>query len=176
MSVQHWACSWIALLLLSGCGPTDPDGAVPAEATDCAVDSGAEPSDVRMVEVGDAAQDFLPYAEGSAVPLVEGYQGLWMITPWVRVAATPEDGDEGCFVVRLEHEFLGDLASDPNAQGGTQLNVHFVREGSFLISDGALYHPFTLDAQTLSGQDIHFRVEVTAKTFVGESDVNITLQ
>lgn len=129
------------------------------------------------MEIGDASSgELVPYSNGGAVELVLGNQGSMMITPWVRVDALEGDAEEACFVVRLENEMEGPLAEDPDAVKSNQFNVQFLRKGSFFLSDGALYHPFSWDRETLAGEKMKLTANVRGDGFEGTKSVNIVLE
>jgi hypothetical protein len=168
----HISLSLLAALL-SGCGG-EP---IPEEASDCPTQFGKDITETRGVEIGDASSgEFVPHADGAKVPLILGAQGSVMITPWIRVEAGPDDGEEACHLVRLQDELEGPLAEDSDALGALQLNVQFVKEGSFLVSDGALYHPFAWDREALEGQKMKLTAIVRGDGYEGTKSVNIVLE
>ncbi len=99
-----------------------------------------------------------------------------MITPWVQVEALPGDAEETCHVVRLANEFEGPLADDPEGIAAAQFNIQFIKTGSFLVSDGALYHPFAWDRETLEGQKLELAVTVRGDGYEGTKSVSIVLE
>lgn len=163
--------------LLSGCGPEDPGHTVPDQAPDCPTQFGEETMETRQVDIGDASSgEMVPYLEGESVPLVRGSQGLSMITPWMRIGAAKDDGQDACCVVRLDNEYEGSFADDPEAIGSNQFNVQFVRQGAHFLSDGALYHPFGPDHEKLVGQAVTLTAKVRCDGFEGARTVGVTLE
>ncbi|WP_437672168.1 hypothetical protein [Sorangium sp. So ce131] len=165
------------LASLSACGPTDGDPSIPAEARDCPTLFGKDFTETRAVDIGDASSGtFVPYADGTSVHLILGNQGAMMITPWVQVEALPGDAEETCHVVRLANEFEGPLADDPDGLASAQFNVQFIKAGAFLVSDGAFYHPFVWDRETLEGQKVELTVTVRGDGYEGTKSVSIVLE
>ncbi|WP_438005083.1 hypothetical protein WME89_41070 [Sorangium sp. So ce321] len=165
------------LASLSGCGPVDSEPSIPAEASDCPAQLGEGSTETRAVDIGDASSGtFVPYADGTSVKLILGNQGSMMITPWVRVEALPGDAEETCHVVRLANELEGPLADDPDGLASAQFNVQFIKAGSFLVSDGAFYHPFAWDRETLEGQKLELTVTLRGDGYEGRKSVNIVLE
>lgn len=164
-------------LALGGCGPIDGDPPIPEEASDCPTQFGKPFTETREVEVGDASSGtFQPYTDGAKVALFLGNQGSQMITPWIRVPALADDAAETCHVVRLQNEFEGPLADDPDGLDSAQFNVQFLKQGAFLMSDGALYHPFVWDRETLTGQKLELTVTVRGDGYEGVTSVSIVLE
>ncbi|WP_437799195.1 hypothetical protein [Sorangium sp. So ce693] len=165
------------LASLSGCGPVDRERSIPAEASDCPTLFGEDFTETRAVDIGDASSGtFVPYADGSSVKLILGNQGSMMITPWVQVEGLPGDAEETCHVVRLANAFEGPLADDPEGIAAAQFNIQFIKTGSFLVSDGALYHPFAWDREALEGQKLELAVTVRGDGYEGTKSVSIVLE
>ncbi|WP_437875803.1 hypothetical protein [Sorangium sp. So ce513] len=165
------------LASLSGCGPVESESSIPAQARDCPTLFGEDLTETRAVDIGDASSGtFVPYADGAGVRLILGNQGSMMITPWVQVEALPGDAEETCHVVRLANRFEGPLADDPSGLASAQFNVQFINTGSFLVSDGAFYHPFAWDRATLEGQDLELTVTVRGDGYEGTKRVRIVLE
>ncbi|WP_437992621.1 hypothetical protein [Sorangium sp. So ce145] len=165
------------LASLSGCGPVDAEPSIPAEASDCPALFGEDFTETRAVDIGDASSGtFVPYADGASVRLILGNQGSMMITPWVQAEALPGDAEETCHVVRLANEFEGPLADDPRGLAAAQFNVQFIKTGPFLVSDGAFYHPFAWDRETLEGQKLGLTVTVRGDGYEGTKSVGIVLE
>ncbi|XXT22826.1 hypothetical protein WME94_14870 [Sorangium sp. So ce429] len=165
------------LASLSGCGPIDGKPSIPAEASDCPTQFGRDFTETRGVDIGDASSGtFVPYADGARVQLILGNQGSMMITPWVQVEALPGDAEETCHVVRLANEFEGPLADDPDGLASAQFNVQFIKAGPSLVSDGAFYHPFAWDRETLEGQKLELTVTVRGDGYEGTKSVSIVLE
>lgn len=175
--IQALLASISTLVLLTGCGPSDPEPTVPDQAPDCPTQFGEETMETRAVDIGDASSGKLvAYSEGEGVPLVRGGQGLSMITPWVRIAAAEDDAEDACCVVRLENEYEGAFADDPESIGSNQFNVQLVREGAHFLSDGALYHPFGPDHDKLVGQTVKLTAKVRCDGFEGARTVSVALE
>ncbi|WP_437733595.1 hypothetical protein [Sorangium sp. So ce1335] len=169
------ASSFLASLL--GCGPVGSEPSIPAEASGCPTLFGEDFTETRAVDIGDASSGtFVPYADGAGVQLILGNQGSMMITPWVQVEALPGDAEETCHVVRLANRFEGPLADDPSGLTSAQFNAQFVKAGSFLVSDGAFYHPFAWDRETLEGQKLELTVTVRGDGYEGTKSVSLVLE
>ncbi|WP_438016067.1 hypothetical protein WMF18_35265 [Sorangium sp. So ce315] len=165
------------LASLSGCGPAGGEPSIPAEASGCPALFGEDLAGTRDVDIGDASSGtFVPYADGTRVQLILGNQGSQMITPWVQVEALPGDAEETCHVVRLANRFEGPLADEPDGLASAQFNAQFIKTGSFLVSDGAFYHPFAWDRETLDGQELELTVTVRGDGYEGTKSVRIVLE
>jgi hypothetical protein len=165
------ACA-LTVAAMAGCGP-----AIPEQAEDCPTDFPEDFPEERSVEAGDTSSgQFVPYGDGAEVTLLQGGQGAIMIAPSVRVKATPGDGDEACYRVRLENDYLGALPQDPEEFDANQFTATFIRAGDFLVSDGALYHPFVRQREDLEGITMGLTTVVQGDGFEGSKTVKITLK
>jgi hypothetical protein len=170
----------LVVALLAGCGP--PSGAIdpqltPSEAGACPTKFEESFPETRAVDIGQGGPaGFSPYDDGLEVEVIQGNQGAFMITPWVRVKASPADGDEACFRVLLESDYQGALPQDPEGFDASQSNVRFVRDGGSLISDGALYNIFSHDRDELEDIEVLLTLTVQGSGFEGTRTVHIVLK
>jgi hypothetical protein len=156
----------ITSALLLGCPSPGPA----EQASDCPTKFLDDFPDSREVALGDVSTGtFTPYADGATITLIQGDQGLFMITPAVEVEARPSDGDEACFRVTLDAE----LADD---EIGLQANVTFVKDGALLRSDGAIYHPLGDAREELEGRDLSLTAIVQGEGFEGKHNVKLILK
>jgi hypothetical protein len=156
----------ITAVALAGCPPPGPA----EQATDCPTQFANDFPDMRAVEIGDGSTgDFTPYADGDTIALIKGNQGLFMITPAVRVQAMPGDAADACFRVNLDAKFGKDDI-------GLQANVHFIKDGELLVSDGAIYHPLGDSRAELEGLDLLLTATVQGEGFEGTHNVKLVLK
>jgi hypothetical protein len=144
----------------------------PAEqATDCPTKLTSDFSDTRKVAIGDGSTgSFKPYEDGNTIALIQGNQGLFMITPALQVEARPGDSEEACLRVTLDAEVL------PDEEIGLQANVTFVKQGGLLVSDGAIYHPLGDAREELEGRDLSLTAIVQGEGFEGKQNVMLVLK
>lgn len=156
----------ITSIALLGCPSPDPA----EQASDCPTKFANDFPDTREVAIGDVSTDtFTPYADGATITLIQGDQGLFMITPAVQVEARPSDADEACFRVTLDAEL-------PDDEIGLQANVTFVKDGARLRSDGAIYHPLGDAREELEGREVSLTAIVQGEGFEGKRNVKLILK
>ena len=140
------------ILALSGCSeppPAPSDVPEPAERCALAGDGPAEPRTVEIGELVDGA--FHPYQDGDALPLVQGLQGGFMITPSVRISAAEDDPARLCVEVALENDILDGEA--PDLAAGVTISLWVEAEGDHLVS-GAIDDLLDLDPEPLVGKTL----------------------
>ena len=156
----------LACAALAGCPPSGPV----EQATDCPTKFPESFPDSRSVEIGDITSgDFQQYADGGTIALRKGNQGLFMITPAIRVEARPGDGDEACFRVNLDSAF-------GNVPVGLLANVHFLKNGAFLESDGAIYEPLSSSSDKVEGVTGTLTATVKGEGFQGVRSITLTIK
>jgi hypothetical protein len=126
-------------LLAAGCG--DPETGPPEEVERCKAQTLGDmvPLPERGAALGEGrGNEFQPYQDGDSVALVQGSQGLTMLTPVVRVDAAPEDPTDACLLVQIYLE----RPDYPDTWPGRVLQgVKFVKQGGYLFTDGTMYCP-----------------------------------
>lgn len=174
--------------LLVGCPPAESGGessgdldaggsALPRQATPCSIDFPADYPATRTLEIGaGAGADFAPWGPGQKVPLYHGNQGLEMTTPALRVPALDGDPASTCLRVRIENDYQGAIAADPQAMDALQTTAPFLRQGSFLITDGAVYNAFSFSRDELTGVDVAVTATVQGPGYSATTAVTITLE
>ena len=151
----------IVALALAGCGPVDPLGDIPEQASYCAITYEQSVTETREVALGfGAPSDWEAVQEGDEVARITGGQGAAMITPVVRVQGGAGDGAEVCLRVRVEEVETGN---------SSEYNVRFVADGDHLYSDGALYFI------TYSEGPLELELTVEGETFSGTASTKIVL-
>lgn len=156
-----------ATALLAGCG-----GPLPGEANDCPTTFEENFPEKRAVEIGyGEGESFVPYHDGDDLPLRTGGQGATMVTPMLRVAGGAPGEEEGCYRVRLSD----DAYPGPDGENTNQANVVFVRAGEWMVSDGEVFHPFTVDDGSLVDSQISLTATVQGEGFEGSTTVTVLL-
>lgn len=170
----------LALVGLLGCPPGE--GAAPwdvllDQASYCPVDFPQAYPSTREVEIGGGlGADFRPYSNSQEVTLFTGDQGLVMIAPTIRVKASSDDGAEACYQVRIVHDYQGAFLNAPEETDTSIFNVRFVKEGDYLITDGALYAPTTHTEDSLDGLDVKLTVTVHGPKFQAVRELHVTFR
>lgn len=172
----HPRSSWATRLALApacaalvACGPRPNE---PVEAEYCAVgDVPSSPGPVtRALAVGDGAgATFTPWVDGSKASLEAGFQGGYMLTPTLRVSASPGDGDSLCLRVRITHTdpegILPSLLADRAfTRDG---DAHYAQELSDLLA-------FSRDE--LAGHEVHFAFAAWSATEAAATELTLTLE
>ncbi len=138
------------MLLLVGCGPESGEPIVAAEAERCVLPTeGAMVPPPRAMVLGEGTPEaFVPYTDGQTVSLRLGFQGGYMLTPRVRVAALKGDGDSACWQVDLNNEMALDWVGP-----GLVAQLLFERHGDAFYS-GVMNNLINYDKQQLQGQPL----------------------
>lgn len=160
-----------------GAGGAGDTAGLPPQAVQCPTNFAEDFPATRAVLLGTGTgASFTPYTEGQSVPLYHGNQGLNMIAPTLRVEALDSEGDTACFRVRLDDDYQGAIPEVPDAVDSVQLNVHFLRQGTFFVSDGYLYDAFSYSADLLHGVDLKVTATVQGPGFQATTTTNVTLE
>jgi hypothetical protein len=174
-SCWGWVLVGAAAVLAGCCGsaPDTDEGPSPGpQAERCAEDIGDAPAAIREVTLG-SGDPFVAYADAEAVQLIRGYQGGYMVTPSIRVAASAGDGERACLRVALENAF--DDGGDGPASPGVLAMLVFERRGDQLCVDD-LYDLLGLDRSALTGRTLALTVRVTGTDFTATDTARVALQ
>lgn len=161
------AIAALLVVILGGCGDDDPGR--------CSRISVGDQPDDRAVVLGTLRpgsepieERFSPWTDGSAQPLVFGFQGGWMLQPTVRVSALPDDPDGLCATVDLRNE------SAAPVEDGLRLSRELVRVGDWHYL-GPLDDLLGTEVEPLIGQDVTLEATVTTERFSSGDTVTVTL-
>lgn len=171
-SVAPWSARLTlaaACAALVACGPRAPER---SEAEYCAV--GDVPSmpgpSTRDLAVGDGAgATFTPWVDGGGATLESGFQGGYMLTPTLRVAGAPGDGDSLCLRVRIQH-------TDPEGPLPSLLaDRAFTRDGdAFYAQDLSDLLAFSRDE--LAGHEVHFAFSAWDESIAAATELTLVLE
>jgi len=151
-----------------------------------ALGCGGEPGRCGRIAVGDQPDDrsvqigtlrrgpepiderFTPWTDGTAQPLLFGFQGGWMLQPTVRVSAQADDPPELCATVTLDHE------STAPVEEGPRLSRALTRVGDWHYL-GPIDDLLGFDEEALVGRELTIEATVTTERFSSGDTVTVTL-
>ncbi len=141
------------------------DSEPPASADDCSSEL-----DSRKLELFDESG---VYEEGRAEELVFGLQGSVMLAPRLRVSAEDNDPDEVCAAVLLFNELE---LPEGAYHDGTNSGMFALEPADGFLRTGAIFNPFDVSEEELSGKDITFDATVVTDTWRAETRVSVPIK
>lgn len=148
------------LLVLAACGPGPVD-----------VCEDLSPGDPRSAEVGTYDEDgeFVAYVNGGETPIVFGFQGGYMVTPIIRVAAEAGDPPMPCFNIRIDNEL-----DPPGSAPDVDFSMVARAEDGVYQLEGITNFLGNLRAD-LIGRTLTMDIDVVADGFTIEETIQVVL-